>query len=454
MDVNTPAVDSMSLIAAMFTLLPIPVAVADEKGCILLSNSCFAEAFPAFTCMADMPRHGTFEFQTLPLNDRGYQFIYATDVSVQIHLGQQVEQLEKLAAVGRVVAGIGHELHNPLADIMEYVPMIAQCSMDSTARSIVDVVFTSAERAGHLIQNLLILAGATETRLVPLDLNEIVRNVAIQRGASHSGPPFEIRLELQKNLPRTVGLPSQIEQVITALFIHAEDAIAGAPNRHGSIQVQTGVRAGRIQLQVADNGQARDTARIFAPDSSGVGLNACAEIAKDHGGELYSWSAYSHGSIFTLELPAYRSDEDQDGAGIASSAATSRALRDRSVIVVDDEVHITQFIADVLTRYGAKVQVSNSGSDAYERLFETEYDLIICNPLMPGFSGESLCRLMKSANPSRNQRFLFMTGEVISVHARQFFAQSGVQYLRKPFRIQELVDAVEGIFSRSLLPDC
>jgi CheY-like chemotaxis protein len=272
-----------------------------------------------------------------------------------------------------------------------------------------------------------------------------VRTVIAQRGNRNPAQQFDVTLELDRNLPRTVGDPSQIEQVFTALLVHAEDAIAGVQHRPGSIQVRTGVRAGRIQLHVADNGLARDTARVFAPNPTGVGLNICAEIAKDHGGELYAWSAYGNGSTFTLELPIFI----QDSGASAGSINLGRCLQNKSVMVVDDEVHISELVDDVLSRHGATVQISNSGSDAYERLRSKDYDLIICDQLMPGLSGQSLYRLMESANPAMNQRFLFMTGDVITAQAKQFFTQSGVQFLRKPFRIQDLLEAVEGLFSRS-----
>jgi len=456
-DGSTPARDSMHLIASLFALLPVPVAVADDQGRIVLSNSSFADVFPGYAHIPGMsqrevhsPGHGTFELHSIPLNDQDFKILYATDVSVQRLLGQQLEQLEKMAAIGRVVTGIAQELNNPLADVLDYVPMVEQCSMDSTARSIVDAVFTKAERAGHLVQNVLVLAGTAESQHVPFDLNEIVRNVALRRGARHCGLELDITVDLELNLPRTLGYPSQIEQVITSLMAHAEDAIAGTVNGQGSIQVQTGRRAGRVLVQIADNGQARDSIRIFTPGSTGVGLNVCAEIAKDHGGDLYAWNANGNGSTFTLELPVF----GQESVSTSSSVSLGKLLQNKSVMVVDDEIQISELIYDVLMRYGASVQVSSSSVDACERLHEKDYDLIICDQFLPGLSGENLYRLMKSENPARSPLFLFITGEALTAQVRQFYAQSGVQYLRKPFRIQDLIDAVEGLLSRNPQPGC
>lgn len=451
-DGTTLAVDSTQLISSLFALIPVPVAVADDRGRIVIANSSFTEIFQGIESVSTMPQreltipgHGTFEVQTLPLNEQGFRIIYATDVTSKSQLGLQVAHLEKMAAIGRVVTGVAHELNNPLADIMSFAPMMEHCNLDPTARSIVDVVFARAERAGHLVQNLLILAGITAPQHVPFDLNQTVRNVTDQRVVRNPGQQFDVTLELDPGLPRTIGDPSQIEQVVTALLVHAEEAIEGIQHRPGSIQIRSGVRAGRIQLHVTDNGHARDTARVFAPNPTGVGLNICAEIAKDHGGELYAWSAYGNGSTFTLELPIFM----QDTAASSGSVNLGRCLQNKSIMVVDDEVHISELIDDVLSRHGATVQICNSGSDAYERLRSKEFDLVICDQLMPGLSGQSLYRLMEAANPVMKQRFLFMTGDVITAQAQQFFTQAGVQYLRKPFRIQDMLEAVEGLFSRS-----
>ena len=454
-DGSAPKLDSLQLIASLFVLLPIPVAVADKEGGIVLSNSSFAEAFPNHRVVSGMsqsevhsPGHGTFEIHTLPLNEQGYKIVYGTDVTVQRLLGQQLNLQEKMAAVGRAVTGIAKELNNPLADVLDYIPMVEQCDMDSTARSIVDVVFTNAERAGHMVQNVLVAAGATKSQHVPFDLNEIVRNVAVQRGSRNSIKEIEMTVELESNLPRTVGFPSQIEQVITSLIAHGEHAIAANTNGHGSIQVQTGRRAGRVLVQVIDNGIARDLVRIFTPDSGGVGLNVCAEIAKDHGGDLYAWNANGNGSMFTLELPVF----GQGSVRTSSSVNLEKLLQNKSVLVVDDRIQISELIYDVLARHGGNIQVAGSNRDALENLSEKKYDLIICDPSLPGLHGENLYRLMKSDAAMRRPMFLFMIGDLITPEARQFYAQSGVQYLRKPFRIQDLIDAVEGLLNRNPPP--
>ena len=126
-----------------------------------------------------------------------------------------------------------------------------------------------------------------------------------------------------------------------------------------------------------------------------------------------------------------------------------RSLEGKQILVIDDEIHITELIFDVLVSQGAAVDIANSGVDALDQIQKSNYDVIICDHRMPGLSGQRLYRLVESLSPELRQRFLFVTGDVVNAQTDRFFAESGVQYLLKPFRIQELVDAIDDLLSRT-----
>jgi two-component system cell cycle sensor histidine kinase/response regulator CckA len=269
-------------------------------------------------------------------------------------------------------------------------------------------------------------------------MNTIVRNVAELRRHRH-GTDVEVTLDLDMTLPKAIGDPSLIEQVVLTLLMNAEDSISSIRPYVGIIDLRTSARNGRIQLHVSDNGPARDAGRIFEPGEGGVGLNICAEIAKDHDGELYAWSSYDDGATLTLELPAYTHE---------SSSEHSRQLAGKTIIVVDNEAQITDLVKDTLTRHGAMVHIADSGSDAYERFKTHAYDLVICDRHMPGLSGQDLYRLVQDMDSSSTQRFLFITAEPVPADTRQFFSEHRVHFVRKPFNSQELLKTIEHLFSR------
>jgi signal transduction histidine kinase len=444
-------VDPAQLVSMMFALLPVPVAITDERGRVVLCNSCFTDVFQGIPSVSTEPQYemqvsgrGTFQVQTLPLTDQGYKIVYATDVTDQTQLRARMGRLEKMAAIGRAVTGVVNELEAPLADIASYALLIERSNLTPEARQMVGTVLTKAERAAHLVQSLTTLAGVAAARTTLFDLNRIVRNVVELRRRRHDVADYDVTLDLDANLPEILGDPSQIEQVVLTLLINAEDCVAAAPQSPGSIHVRTCVQGNRIQLHVSDTGFARDAARIFESGESGVGLNICAEIAKDHGGDLYAWSSYENGATLTLELPV--------STPVCSPGA--ELLTNKTVMVVDDDAHVTEFVQEVLTRHGAVVEIARSGSEAYECFKTRPYDLVICDRHMPGLSGQGLYRLIQETDPETTRRFLFITEDPVAADTRQFFSEHGVQFLKKPFKVQELLDTIETLFSRNLLLDC
>jgi two-component system, cell cycle sensor histidine kinase and response regulator CckA len=459
------AIDSSRLISSLFTLIPVPVAVVDDAGRVILSNSAFADLFYKIQNIQSIPHHefeipgrGTYELETVPLNDQGMKIVYAAEITNEVQLRRQLVHLEKMAAIGRLVSGVAHELNNPLAGILGYAQLVSRGELDPSTRRMVEVILNQAERAGKIVQNFLSLAAKTEPKRIAFDLNDTIRNVIQLREYQESVDNIVITADLSEDLPYAWGDPHQMEQVFLNLVVNAEDAIAEIQRRPGAIQIKTFVDGGRIQVTVADNGggiHARDMARIFDPffttkdkqRGTGLGLSICAEIVKDHGGELYAWSTYGSGSTFTLELPIRHEIEPEAVQPVRSSEG--QCLRGKQILVIDDEVHITELIFDVLARQGARIDLANSGVEALEQIKKKNYDVIVCDQRMPGVSGQRLYRLVESLNADMRNRFLFVTGDVVNAQTKRFFAQAGVQYIRKPFRIQELVEAIEGLLSRS-----
>jgi len=460
------AIDRTLLITSLFALIPVPVAVIEENGRVVLSNSAFADLFHDIQNIQSVPHHelelpgrGTYELETVPLNDQGMKIIYALEITNEVQLRRQVVHLEKMAAIGRLVSGVAHELNNPLAGILGYAQLVSRCELDPSTRRMTDVILTQAERAGKIVQNFLSLAAKTEPKRIAFDLNDTIRNVIQLREYQESIDDIVVTADLSQDLPYAWGDPHQMEQVFLNLVVNAEDAIADIQRRPpGAIQIKTFVEGAHIQVTVTDNGSgihARDMARIFDPffttkdkhRGTGLGLSICAEIVKDHGGELYAWSTYGGGSTFTLELPIHHEIEPEKVQPVRSSEG--QCLRGKQILVIDDEIHITELIFDVLTRQGARIDLANSAVEALEQIKKKNYDVIVCDQRMPGVSGQRLYRLVESLNSELRHRFLFVTGDVVNAQTKRFFAQAGVRYVRKPFRIQELVDAIEGLLNRS-----
>jgi CheY-like chemotaxis protein len=278
-----------------------------------------------------------------------------------------------------------------------------------------------------------------------LDVNEVLRNVVHSHECRQSGAGIHFIVDCADALPSVSAGRDEIEHVLSVLVTNAEDAIGTNPDRPGQIHLKTAVLGSCIQVTVTDNGRGihwREMASLFGDESDDSHLTACAEIVKDAGGDLYAWSRYGNGSIFTLDLPIHVEASEQDVSGL-------KGLQGKRILVIDDEAQISTLMCDMLKQQGAKIDLANSGRQAFEQIKATQYDLCICDQRMADLSGEGLYRSLESTNPELRSRFLFVTGDVLNDETDDFFTQSGVHHIRKPFRSVELVAAAEQVLSQS-----
>ena len=224
-----PATDPLPLISSLFALIPIPVAVAANDGRIVLSNSAFSDLFQNIQNIQSVPHHefelvgrGTYELECVPLNNEGMKIVYATEVSNEVQLRRQVVHLEKMAAIGRLVSGVAHELNNPLAGILGYAQLLSGSELDPSVRRMVGVILNQAERAGKIVQNFLSLSAKTEPKRIAFDLNDAILNVIRLREYQEHVDNIAITADLSQDLPYAWGDPHQMEQVFLNLIVNAD----------------------------------------------------------------------------------------------------------------------------------------------------------------------------------------------------------------------------------------
>jgi CheY-like chemotaxis protein len=129
----------------------------------------------------------------------------------------------------------------------------------------------------------------------------------------------------------------------------------------------------------------------------------------------------------------------------AGGLVPAPSLAGKSIMVIDDDVEIAELIGEFLVRCGASVEFFNSGSEAFSRLSVVSYDAIVCDQRMPGVNGESLYRMVEGLDSMLAARFIFVTGDLGSEKSKQFLAETGARYVEKPFRLEDLLGAVESV---------
>jgi PAS domain S-box-containing protein len=271
---------------------------------------------------------GTFLFTVSPLVGRDDRrigtVVVASDVTEQarlqaerVELRDRLTQSEKLAALGQFVAGIAHELNNPLQGVLGHLELMLQDTAHFPARSKRDLklVFREAERAAKIVHNLLVFAGSRRITRRRLNVNHVVTRVLRLRGAASAATSIEIVKNLAPKLPRVAGDALLLQQALLNIVMNAEQALATV-NGLRRLELRTRrLGRGMIEIQIADNGPGispEAMPRLFEPffttkevgQGTGLGLAIAYGIMQEHDGRLMAANRAEGGAVFTLELPA------------------------------------------------------------------------------------------------------------------------------------------------------
>jgi two-component system NtrC family sensor kinase len=407
----------------------------------------------------------------------------ARNLTDRRQLEQQLIQAEKLSAIGQLVAGVAHELNNPLTSVSGYAQLLLrETSLGDQVRQDLQHIYAQSERAARIVQNLLIFAREHKPERVVVNLNDVLKSTLSLRAYQLRVDNIVVVSQLDAKLPPTVADPSQVQQVLLNLINNAHQAMVqkGGPGTltlrsrravaRRDLAEETGT-AGALPagdadvrttsapqdvllLEVGDTGVGipeRDLTRIFDPffttkpvgQGTGLGLSICFGIVQEHGGRIWAESTLGVGTTVTVELPL-RTDlvSEQTEAAPTTMAPASRSY---NVLVVDDEEPVGNLLARLLGELGHQPTVASSGEEALERLKHTSFDLILSDVKMPGMSGFDLHRAVQQLLPELASRIVFVTGDILTPATQARIAQLGNPYITKPFAIERLQALVRAL---------
>jgi signal transduction histidine kinase len=258
--------------------------------------------------------------------DRVGSVVVARDLTSQSRLEAEREELrkrltqsEKLAALGQFVAGIAHELNNPLQGVLGHLELLMVTgAFPKQLRREVQIIYREADRAAKIVRNLLVFAGSRRLARRAVSLNTVLQKVIALRQAACRSLGIEVVRHYDEKLPRVLSDPLLLHQVFLNMVMNAEQAIA-ATGRGGRIDITTTVAlpGDRIVATVRDTGNgipADAFTRVFEPfyttkevgKGTGLGLAIVYGIVQEHGGHISAANHPDGGAIFTVELPAAR----------------------------------------------------------------------------------------------------------------------------------------------------
>lgn len=381
-------------------------------------------------------------------------------------LEQQLNQSQKMEAIGHLAGGVAHDFNNLLTPIMIYAEMLKRALQDDEKLLVkVDGIIKASGKAKDLSQQLLSFGRKQVMQFQVVNLNDVVSAFMsiIRRTLRES---IDINLQLSSQPAIVLADSSKLEQVLLNLAINAQDAIAD----NGRINIETGqvliddeyaklhpgMHTGKfILFSFSDNGCGMndETMRhIFEPfyttkqvgHGTGLGLANVYGIVKQHNGYIAVQSKLGNGTTFNIYLPF-----SADAPGTALSVSQSAQLDQGGgevILLVEDNEMVREMTADLLLGLGYRVYVEGHPEQALElaaRIPE-KIDLLITDVVMPGMNGRQLFERLNVERPDID-KVLYMSGYTNNVFVENGELEDGIQLLQKPFTVDSLIEKVNAL---------
>jgi two-component system NtrC family sensor kinase len=390
------------------------------------------------------------------------------DVTVLKRLEEQLIQAEKLAAMGQMLAGVAHELNNPLTAILGVTELLRerQGTDDSTKRQL-ELTHRQARRAARIVQNLLEFSRPASPQKKPLDLNNLLERTLQLHEHSLRRNNIEVDFHPQHDLPGVTGDANQLIQVFLNLITNAEQAIREVHDA-GRIQIRAGRNGKQLTITVQDDGvgiRPEALPRIFDPfyttkrpgGGTGLGLSICMSIIREHGGNIEAEILPAGGSAFTIYLPVVTVEGPETVSAPPEPGAMSSdevrpaadLLRSRAVLVLDDEESLRMLLQEGLSAQGLRVDCAATTEEALAFLGRSSYDVFLCDLHLSSGSfmveGREAARRILEAAGTQKPALIYMTGDL--VESQEADGQGEPLCLQKPFRVSDVLSLLREVLS-------
>ncbi len=383
-------------------------------------------------------------------------FTLLEDITEQRQLQASLQQADRLASVGSMAAGVAHEINNPLAYVITNLELmqeelIADQPVDGARlvarmRRILADAIDGSQRVRRIVGDLKRFARTDEDEPDrPLDVHAVL-DVAIDIARNEIRHRATLVREFS-DVPAVRGLEGRLAQVFVNLLVNAAHAVPEGDLAEHRIILRTRVAEdGQVEIEIEDTGAGIPSEildRIFDPFfttkpqgmGTGLGLSICHGIVSQMNGEIHVDSRVGEGTRFVVRLPA-----DPSSAVVARrrgwSGPTQLADKRMRILVVDDEPLVCEGIKRALAAHD--VTIAPSGRDAIRLCERGEFELVLCDVMMPDVSGMEVFGKIRNTRPGFEGRFVFMTGGAFTPTARAFLESVDNEQIIKPFSLREL----------------
>ena len=387
------------------------------------------------------------------------------DVTEQERLERQLQQAQKMEAIGTLAGGIAHDFNNLLQAILGYTQILTMGKDESDPElARLYQIENSAIRASELTQQLLTFSRKVESKLRPVDLNQEVKHV--ESLLKRTIPKMvSIELALGEDLQVINADPAQLEQVVINLGINARDAMPEG----GRLIIETenvfldeyycrshpGALPGDyVCLSITDTGQGMDREtlnHIFEPfyttkgvgKGTGLGLSMVYGIVKSHRGYIMCYSEPGEGTTFKIYLPALEREKREEKTKPEKEPDISRG--DETILLVDDEEILRDIGKEILEEFGYLVLTAPDGETALQ-LYAKEREkiaLIILDLVMPGMGGKQCLEQLLAAAP--DAKVVIASGYAVNGPTKAALEAGAKGFIKKPFELKQMLKVIREV---------
>lgn len=385
---------------------------------------------------------------------------YFRDVSELRMVHEQLVVADRRASVGRLAAGVAHEVNNPLTFIMsnvdyaidEIAALPVRSSLGAPIVEALSDTLAGAERVAYIVRALTELSRSDEGEVEPVELGDCLRKM-LAMAAHELKHCAQVRTHLLDRPAMVDANAVRLGQVFLNLLINAGKAIA--PGQHQTIDVSLEARGdSEYAVTVRDTGCGMSPevkARLFQPffttrsagQGTGLGLSISLSIVQSYGGTISVESEPGKGSAFTVRLPASHRAQPQKRS--SSTCAGAPRLR---LAVVDDEGKVNTALRRAL---GGEHELTTleHGEELLARVRAGQrFDALLSDLHMPGMSGPELYRQLSAIDPALAERTIFMSGGAVTAEVRAFIEANQERLIPKPLDMARLRAALSAFAPR------
>jgi len=367
---------------------------------------------------------------------------------------EQLLQSEKMSAVGQLIAGVAHELNNPLTAILGYAQLLESEGLNDRAADFVNKLFRQAQRTHRVVQNLLSFARQRKPQKEQVDLAKVIEETLALRDYDLKVNNIKLERQIEPKLPAVTADPHQLEQVFLNIINNAVDAMLES-GQAGVLKVYLYADANHVHAEFHDSGPGiTEPSRIFEPfyttkgvgKGTGLGLSICYGIIQEHGGNIVARNRPEGGAIIEVRLPAAKE--------IALEKVVTMPRREMAIsgriLLIENEEAVLEFERDVLAGAGAEVITATTVEQMKATVQSQVCDAVIMDGRMSGDLGPpELCRWLAENRPGLEKHLLFTFSSIAEADVRRFLQENNVPYLVKPFEVADLISQARHLLQKA-----